>query len=124
MNVELSVPEAEASAPVFEVHMTASAAMTGCKQQIHDRLAVVSQLADASIALEIAFVLGARRNWPNLWNATIDALDLLLGRTRAIRGWHPLDGWINELGLQCVTGQPFGTDVLNHLAARSIGQTT
>jgi hypothetical protein len=124
VSVELSVPEAEVSAPVFGVHATASAATTGCKQQIHDRLGVVSQLADASIALEIAFVLGARRNWPNLWEAAIDALDLLLGRTRPIRGWHPPEGWVNELGLLCVRGQPFGADVLNHLAARSIGQTT
>jgi hypothetical protein len=94
----------------FEARTSASAAMTGCKQQIRDRLAVVSQLADRSIAPEVAFV-NARRNWPNLWKATT-------------RDWLSLDDRIEELGSQRVRGQRLSTDVLIHLAARSIGQAT
>lgn len=120
MSVELPDPGAEVSASDFEVPTTASAVTTGCKKQIHDSLATVSQLADGSIALEIASVVGARRHWPNLWKATIDALDLLLSGERAKRGWHPL----NELGLQSVRCQPLGTDVFIHLDAWSIGQAT
>lgn len=96
--------------PAFEARTTASAAMTGCKQQIRDQLAVVSQLADGSIAPEIAFV-NARRNRPNLWMATT-------------RDWLSLDDRIQELGSQRVRGQRLSRDVLIHLAARSVGQAT
>ena len=122
MSVELPVRGAEVSASGFKVCTTACAATTGCKKQIHDRLAVVSQLADGSISVEITSVAGNRRHWPNSWKATVDALDLLLSRVRARRGWHPLDGRIDELALQRVRCQPFGTDVLSHLGAWSIGQ--
>jgi hypothetical protein len=96
--------------PAFDERTTASAAMTGCKQQIRGRLAVVSQLTDGSIAPEVAFVK-ARRNWPNLWMATT-------------RDWLSLDDRIKELGSQRARGQRLSTDVLIHLAARSIGQAT
>jgi len=96
--------------PAFEAGSTASAAITGCKQQIRDRLALVSQLADGSIAPEVAFV-NARRSWPNLRKATT-------------RDWLSLDDRIKELGSQRVRGQRLSTDVLIHLAAQSIGQAT
>jgi hypothetical protein len=108
--------EAEVSAPVLEVPTAASAAATGCKQQIHDRL------ADGPIALEVAVVAGARRNWLNMWKATSDALDLVLGRTRATRDCPPAAGWINELGLPCVRGQSLSTYVRMRLAPRPVGR--
>jgi hypothetical protein len=116
-------------APVIEVHPTASAATIGSKQQLHSWPASASPLADGPIAdgpiaREITFVVGGRCTWLNLWKATIDALGLLLGRTRASHDWHPLDGWINELGLQRVWCQSLGTGALIHLAAQSIGQAT
>jgi hypothetical protein len=43
---------------------------------------------------------------------------------RATRGWHPPDSGINELALQRVRCQPFGTDVTIYLGARLIGQAT
>lgn len=110
MSVELPVPEAEVSASTFEAHTTASAAMTYCKQQIRDRLAVVFQIADGSIAQGIAFV-NARCNWPNLRKATT-------------RDWLSLDDRIKELGLQRMRGQRLSTDVLIHLAERSIEQAS
>jgi hypothetical protein len=57
--------------------------MTGCKQQVRGRLAVLSPLTDGSIAPEVAFVK-ARRNWPNLWMATT-------------RDWLSMDDRIKEL---------------------------
>ncbi len=110
MSVELPVPIAEVPASTFEVRTTASAAMTDCKQQIRDRLTVVSQIADGSIAPEIAFV-NARRNWPNLWKATT-------------RDWLSLYHRIRELGLQRMRGQRLSTDALIHLAERSIERAT
>jgi hypothetical protein len=110
VSVELPVPEAEVSVSTFEVRTTVSAVMTDCKQPIRDRLAVVSQIADGSIAPEIAFV-NARRNWPNLWKATT-------------RDWLSLDDRIKELGLQRMRGQRLSTDALIHLAERSIEQAT
>jgi hypothetical protein len=122
-SLELLIPEEKVSAPAFVVRTAASAATTGCEQQIHDRLAVRSRLADGPIVLEIAFIVDARRNWLNLSKAAIDTLDLLLGRTRSTRGRHPLDGWINELGLQRLRGQRLvGTDVFIYLAPQSIGR--
>ncbi len=82
--------------PAFEARTTPFAVMTGCKQQIRDRLAVVSQ--------EEALV-NARRNWPNLRKANT-------------RDWLSLDDWIKELGSQRMRGQRLSTDVLIHLDAR------
>ncbi len=110
MSVELPVPKAEVPASTFEVRTTASAAMTDCKQQIRDRLTVVSQIADGSIVPEISFV-NARRNWPNLWKATT-------------RDWLSLYHRIRELGLQRMRGQRLSTDALIHLAERSIERAT
>lgn len=109
-------------APVIEVHPTASAATIGSKQQLHGWSASASP--DGPIAREITFVVGGRSTWLNFWKATIDALGLLLGRTRATGDWHPLDGWINEKGLQRVWCQSLGTEARIHLAAQSIGQAT
>jgi hypothetical protein len=117
---EFPVLEAKVSAPAFEVHTAATAATTGCGQQIHERLGVGSQMANGPIAFEIAFAASAHPNWLNLSKATIDALEMLLDWTRATRGWHPLGGWIDELGLQCFRGQPFGTDVLIYFTVQSI----
>ena len=65
----------------------ATAATTAYKQQVSDRLIGAAELSAGPIALELAFVVGARRNWLNLWKPTIDALDRLLGRTHPDRGW-------------------------------------
>ena len=111
-------------AGLFEEHATASAATIGNEQQLHDWRANAFPLADGPIALAIALVIGARWKWLNLWKVTIDALDRLVGPTRAVRDRHPLDAWINELGLLYVRGLFPGTRVLVHLAAHSIGHAT
>lgn len=44
------------------------------------------------VRLRIAFTIGTSRNWLNVWKPSIDALDPLLGRTRAGRDWRPETG--------------------------------
>lgn len=106
---------------VGAVRTTASASTTVFKQQISDQLSCASELPPGPVALELAFEVGARRNWLNLWKPTIDALDRLLGRTFATRSWHPRDGRITELGLHCSADHTLGNDVVVHIAARSLG---
>lgn len=55
--------------------------------------------AGQPVRLELSFVVGPQRIWPNLWKQTIDSLDSILGRTNPDRSSHPLDGRITELGL-------------------------
>lgn len=102
------------------VRTTASVSTKAYKQQISDQLAGASELVDGPVALELAFTVGPRRNWLNLWKPTIDALDRLLGRTRPGRDWHPRDGRITEMGLHCGVDQALGNDVLITVAARSV----
>jgi hypothetical protein len=115
-----SFVRAESAAPagargrgaITEVRTSASASTTAYKQQIHDQVVGTSPLPEGPVALEIAFVVGPRRNWLNVWKPTIDALDLLLGRTRPDRDWHPRDGRITELGLHCTVDGAIGNEVV------------
>ena len=50
------------------------------------------------MTLEVGYLVGPGRYWPNLCKPTIDALDQILGRTVPDRPWHPLDGRIVRLG--------------------------
>lgn len=95
----------------YVVRTTASGSTTAYKQQIRDQLGDVPMLPPGPVGLQIAFVVGPRRNWLNLWKPTIDALDAMLGRTRSDRDWHPLDGRIVELGLHCVVDGLMNNDV-------------
>lgn len=101
------------------VRTTASGSSTVYKKQIHDQLADAVQLPEGPLTLQLAYVVGRRRNWLNLWKPTIDALDRLLGRTRPGRDWHPLDGRITELGLHCRMDDSTGNDFLIAIAASS-----
>jgi hypothetical protein len=72
------------------------------------------------VATELAFVVGPRRNWMNLWKPTIDALEPLLGRTQLDRSWHTRDGRIVELALHCTIEQTLRNEVLMEIAARTL----
>ena len=67
--------------------------------------------------LQIAFAVGPRRNWLNLWKPTIDALDPLLVRINPQRDWHPRDGRIVDLGLHLAVDSAVGLDVEMSIAA-------
>jgi NAD(P)-dependent dehydrogenase (short-subunit alcohol dehydrogenase family) len=78
---------------------TASAQTPAYKEQVRAAVAEAAELPAGPVRLELAFVVGPRRNWLGLWKQTIDSLDPLLGRTYLDRAWHPLDGRITELGM-------------------------
>jgi hypothetical protein len=102
------------------VGTTASSSSTAYKEQISEQLNDAQELPPGPVALQLAFVVGPRRNWLNLWKPTIDALDRLLGRTYPNREWNPLDGRIAELGLHCTTVNTLRSDVVIAIAARSL----
>ncbi|WP_198344201.1 hypothetical protein [Mycobacterium dioxanotrophicus] len=64
------------------------------------------------VRLELSFVVGPQRIWPNLWKQTIDSLDSILGRTDPGRSSHPLDGRITELGLHVEVDPRAGNKVV------------
>jgi hypothetical protein len=69
------------------------------------------------VRLELAFLVGPRRNWLGLWTQTIDSLDPLLGRTYPDRDWHPLDGRMTELGMHLTVDRAHRDDVVIGIAA-------
>jgi hypothetical protein len=94
----------------FQVRTTASAETTAYKEQVRDQVAG-RPLPDGPVALQLAFVVGPRRAWPNLWKATIDALGAILGRDTGAHEWNAHDGRITELGLHCVVDETAGSEV-------------
>lgn len=95
----------------LQVRTTASAETTAYKRQIRDQITAAQPLPDGGIALQLAFVVGPRRAWPNLWKATIDSLGSILGRDAGAREWNARDGRITELGMHCVTDASAGNQV-------------
>jgi hypothetical protein len=69
------------STDVLVARTTASTSTLAYKEQIHAAVVVAAKLPAGPVSVELAFVVGSRRNWLNLWKQTIDALDPLLGRT-------------------------------------------
>ena len=100
------------------VRTTASTSTTAYKQQISDQPGDAAELPAGPIALELAFRVGPRRNWLDLWKPTIDALDRLLGRAHPDREWHPRDGRITEFGLHRTIDAAFDNDVVITVGAR------
>lgn len=105
----------------LQVRTTASASTTAYKRQIRDQLTAAQPLPDGGIALQLAFVVGPRRVWPNLWKATIDSLGLILGRDAGAREWNARDGRITDLGLHCVTDPSAGNQVTIAIRACPVG---
>lgn len=93
----------------FQVTTTAPADSVGYKRQIREQVAVEKPLPAGGVALQLAFVVGPRRAWPNLWKATIDSLGAVLGTDAGAREWHPRDGRITDLGMHCAV-DPGGGD--------------
>jgi hypothetical protein len=96
----------------FQVHTTASATTSAYKQQIRDQIADARPMPDGAVALHLAFVVGPRRAWPNLWKATIDSLAVILGRDIGASEWNPRDGRVTELGLHHVVDPAAGNEMI------------
>lgn len=113
----IGVAEARAAAErpppdhLLRVRTNVSSQSTAYKEQIHEQLADVDALPEGPVSLQLSFSVGPRRNWLNLWKATIDALDPLLGPTSPDHRWHPRDGRIVELGLHCRVEPLLGNQV-------------
>jgi hypothetical protein len=113
---EISPP----SSDVLVARTTASASTVGYKEEVLAAVASAAELPPGPVKLELAFVVGPRRNWLNLWKQTIDSLDPLLGRTRPDRDWHPLDGRIIELGLHRTVDPTAGNKVGVGIVAQAL----
>lgn len=110
IRAEPARPVAGPTGGVYSVRTTAAASTTAYKRQIRNAVSGATEMQAGGVRLEISFLVG-NRNWLNLWKATIDALDPLLGRTRESRDWHPRDGRITELGLHLANDSMLGYDV-------------
>ncbi|WP_285691984.1 hypothetical protein [Actinoplanes sp. NBRC 103695] len=95
----------------FDVATTASTDSAVYKQQIRDQTSTNQPLPAGAVALQLAFVVGPRRAWPNLWKPTIDALGTILGRDADAREWNVRDGRITDLGLHCVVEADAGKHI-------------
>jgi hypothetical protein len=108
------------STDVLVARTTASASTVAFKEQIHAAVAGAAELPAGPVRLELAFVVGPRRNWINLWKQTIDSLDPLLGRTQPDRDWHPLDGRITQLGMHRTVDPTASNEVAIGIAAQAL----
>ncbi|MFI7514518.1 hypothetical protein ACIBVK_13600 [Micromonospora echinofusca] len=106
----------------LQVHTTASASSTAYKRQIRDQIIAAQPLLDGGIALQLGFVVGPRRAWPNLWKPTIDSLGSILGSDAGAREWDARDGRITDLGLHCVVDPAAGNQVTIAIRADTIGK--
>ncbi|WP_232008119.1 hypothetical protein [Mycobacterium gordonae] len=105
------------STGVLVATTTASASSVAFKEQIYAAVAGESEIPAGPVRLELSFVVGARRNWLNLWKQTIDSLDAILGRTNPNRRWHPRDGRIVELGMHLEVDRAARNEVVVGIAA-------
>jgi hypothetical protein len=103
----------------FHVRTTASIVTTAFRQQVRHQIAAARPLPDGGIALQLSFVVGPRRAWPNLWKATIDSLGPLLGHAIDTRAPAALDDRVTDLGLHCVVDPDVGHDVIIAIRASS-----
>jgi hypothetical protein len=53
----------------FQVRTTASASTNAYKQQIRDQITAARPLTTGAVAVQLAFAVGPRRAWPNLWKS-------------------------------------------------------
>jgi hypothetical protein len=105
---------------VFDVTTSASTSSSAYKKQIRDQAAWARPLPGDALALQLAFVVGPQRAWPNLWKPTIDALGSILGHDHAAPEWNVRDGRITELGLHCTVDPAAGHEVRIGIRASTV----
>jgi hypothetical protein len=116
----------QANTPEVHAGLTTTAAGDSkkYKEQVRDAVAGLDTLEDGPVSLEIAFVVGPKRNWLNLWKPTIDALGPILGNSHPNKPWHPCDGRIVRLGLHNRVDPQLGYQVRIAVHARRLETTT
>lgn len=105
-----------------QVRTTSSSQSTAFKEEIRNQICTFSPLPDGGVALQLAFTVGPRRSWPNLWKPTIDALGVILGHSPGSHEWNPRDGRITELGLHGVVDPAAGNECVIAIRARPVGR--
>ena len=95
---------------------TMSAGTIAWKQQVAGQLDDVERVNDEFLELVVAYGVGPRRSWRNLWKLTIDSLGAILGQ--GDRPWNPRDGQIVRLGLSVSVDQTVANDVVIDLRWR------
>ena len=97
-----------------------SSESTAYKRNIADHIDTFPALRNGPVQLRLAFWVGRRRNWLNLWKPTIDALGGILGTSNRHSIWSPDDGRIGLLGLSCHADDDMGNDVVIALSASTV----
>jgi hypothetical protein len=108
----------------FQVRTTAAADSTAFKEQIRDQISVSRPLPAGGVALQLAFLVGPGRVWPNLWKATIDSLGSVLGRDARAGPWNVHDGRITDLGLHCAVSPDVENRVVIAIRADRVTRQT
>ena len=103
----------------FQVRTTASIVDTAFRQQVGKQIAAARLLPAGGISLQLSFVVGPRRAWPNLWKVTIDSLGPLLGRAADAHETAGPDSRITDLGLHCVVDPDLRHDVVIGIRAKT-----
>ena len=103
----------------FHVRTTASIVTKAFRRQVRNQLAAARPLPDGGVALQLSFVVGPKRAWPNLWKVTINSLGPLLGNAVDAREQDALDGRITDLGLHCAVDPNLGHDVVIAIRANT-----
>jgi len=121
VSIGLAVPAHDpGGSRVFDVLTTASASTSAYKIEIRDQIGGTAPLSDGPVSLQLAFVVGPRRAWANLWKATIDSLGSILGHDEGAHEWNARDGRITELGLHCAVDESIGNKVKVAIRAESL----
>ena len=89
----------------------------GLRQTVNEQLTGRPALPDGPVVLEVAYVVGPRRSWLDLWWSTLDGLGPLRGQSPAEPEFHPRDGRVVDLGLHVTVDDDLGDDVLIGLRA-------
>lgn len=95
------------------VSTTTSTSSKAWKQQVISQLErqMPEPPASTPVELELAFQVGARRNWANLWKQAIDSLGPILGVPDPARPFAPRDDLIVALGLHRTVNPALANDV-------------
>ena len=97
----------------FQVRTTASMIAPAFRRQIRKQIAGARPLPAGGVALQLSFLVGPRRVWPNLWKVVIASLGPLLGHAVDGRELGGLAGCrVTDLGLHCVVDPAVGHDVV------------
>ncbi|RNI25494.1 hypothetical protein [Flexivirga caeni] len=121
VGVETAIPTADPGGQrSFDVVITKAGGTAAYKEQIRDQIAATTPLSEGAVELQLAFVTGPGRAWPNLWKATIDALGPILGRDDGASEWNNRDGRITMLGLHHVVDASQGHSVRLGIRASAV----